>query len=296
MAHPDNHIHSHDRSTGNITIAFFLNLIFAVVELIGGFFTNSIAIMSDALHDFGDSFSLGVAWYLQKLSNRGRDRFYSYGYKRFSLLGAIFISVVLIVGSVFVIRESAVRLLSPEETNAKGMFLFAILGIAVNGFAVLRLRKGTSFNERSVSLHLLEDVLGWLAVLLVSIIMMFVDLPILDPILSIGISIWVLSNVYNNLKSTFKVLLQEIPQDVEIEKLKVALLNVKGIISLHDLHLWTLDGENHILTIHVVIEDNVIMQQQSLKIQIRKLCEQFKIEHVTIEFETGEESCGLDDC
>jgi cobalt-zinc-cadmium efflux system protein len=187
-------------------------------------------------------------------------------------------------------------LASPEETNAKGMFLFAILGIAVNGFAVLRLRKGTSFNERAVSLHLLEDVLGWLAVLFVSIIMMFVDLPILDPILSIGISFWVLSNVYKNLKSAFKVMLQEVPQDVEIDKLKTEILLIKGILSLHDLHLWTLDGENHILTIHIVIENNAMLQQQSLKVELRKICEQYKIQHVTIEFETEEESCSLDDC
>jgi cobalt-zinc-cadmium efflux system protein len=296
MAHQHNPLQSPDHSTKNITIAFFLNLIFAIVELIGGFFTNSIAIMSDALHDFGDSFSLGVAWYLQKISRRGRDRFYSYGYKRFSLLGAIFISIVLIVGSVFIIRESAMRLVSPEETNAKGMFLLAILGIIVNGFAVFRLRKGSSFNERAVSLHLFEDVLGWAAVLIVSIIMMFVDLPILDPILSIGISIWVLTNVYKNLKGTFKVLLQEVPQNVELDNLKAELLKIEGVKSLHDLHLWTLDGESHILTIHLVTDDTSLEAHQLIKRQVRELCHKFRIGHATIEMDSLNEDCGLCDC
>ncbi len=293
MSHPKQHNHSSDHASENITVAFFLNLIFALIELIGGFLTNSIAILSDALHDFGDSISLGVSWYLQKVSRRGRDRFYSYGYQRFSLLGALFISVVLIIGSIFVIRESALRLFAPEEANAKGMFLLALLGILVNGYAVYKLRKGSSFNERAVSLHLLEDVLGWIAVLLVSLVMLFVDLPILDPLLSIGISLWVLWNVYKNLKKTFKVFLQEVPQDVEVERLKSSLLKIEGVISLHDLHLWTLDGENHILSIHVVSDLQLSDQQQRIKREIRLLCREFGVGHATIEIDAPDEDCGL---
>jgi len=273
-----------------------MNLGFTVIEIIGGIYTNSVAIISDALHDFGDTVSLAIAWYLQKISNRGRDRYYTYGYRRFSLLGAVFISVMLIVGAVFIIKESIERLMSPDEVNARGMMYLAILGIIVNGIAVLRLRKGTSMNEKAVYLHMLEDVLGWLAVLVVSIVMMFVDAPILDPLLSIGITIWVLFNVYKNLKKTFRIFLQEVPEDVDIEKVEKALNEIRGIRSIHDLHIWSLDGENNIITLHAVIDDNSPDEtQQDLKREIRNTCEQFNIQHATIEFETEGEECIFED-
>ncbi|MEA1886468.1 MAG: cation diffusion facilitator family transporter, partial [Bacteroidota bacterium] len=207
-------------STRHISLAFFLNLAFTIIEIIGSLFTNSIAIISDALHDLGDTISLAVAWYLQKVSNRPRDKQYTYGYKRFSLLGALVISVMLVVGAVFIIKESIERLLSPDEVNAQGMMYLAILGIVVNGIAVLRLRKGKTMNEKAVFLHMLEDVLGWIAVLIVSIVMIFVTAPILDPLLSMGITAWVLFNVYKNLKKTFRILLQEVPPGIDYEEVK----------------------------------------------------------------------------
>ncbi|MDR1403708.1 MAG: cation diffusion facilitator family transporter, partial [Tannerellaceae bacterium] len=226
MAHTHNHTHSHgEDSAGNIRIAFFMNLFFAIIELIGGLFTNSVAILSDALHDFGDSISLGIAWYLQKFSEKRRDKYYSYGYKRFSLLGALFISIILLIGSIFVIEECIKRLAEPQIPNAQGMFALAIFGIAINGVAVLRLKKGSSINERAVSLHMMEDVLGWIAVFIVSFVMMFVDMPILDPLLSIGISIWILTNIYKNLRDTFHILLQQVPQNVDLEDRKSTRLN-----------------------------------------------------------------------
>ncbi len=283
-------------TTRHISLAFFLNLGFTIIEIIGGIYTNSIAILSDALHDFGDTVSLAVAWYLQKISNRGRDKYYTYGYRRFSLLGAVFISVMLIVGSVFIIRESIERLLSPDEVNAQGMMYLAILGIIVNGIAVLRLRKGTTMNERAVYLHMLEDVLGWVAVLVVSIVMMFVDAPILDPLLSIGITLWVLFNVYKNLRKTFRILLQEVPQNVNIDRVEKALNNIEGISSIHDLHIWSLDGENNIITLHAVIDDNSSDEKQrELKRAIRDTCERLNIQHATIEFETKGEECVFED-
>lgn len=290
------HDHNHSHATKNITVAFFLNLGFAVIELFGGLFTNSVAILSDALHDFGDSISLGVAWYLQRLSDRKRDRFYSYGYKRFSLLGAVFISLVLLVGSCFIIKESVGRILSPELPDAEGMFWLSILGIAVNGFAALRLKRGTSLSERAVSLHLLEDVLGWIAVLVVSVVMMFVQLPILDPLLSIGISVWVLMNVFKNLRATFGILMQEVPRNVDLPSLEAKVLNLPDVCSLHDVHLWTLDGENHILTLHVVTcREITVSGLQEIKMNIRRLCDQYNIHHATIEFETECETCALND-
>ncbi|NTV19084.1 MAG: cation transporter [Bacteroidales bacterium] len=278
-------------SARNIITAFALNLSFAVIELIGGLLTNSVAILSDALHDFGDSLSLGVAYYLQKKSEKKGDKYYSYGYKRFSLLGSVFISVVLLVSSVFIIEESVKRLISPQETNAQGMFILAILGIIVNGAAVLRMKKGKSHNERAVTLHMMEDLLGWFAVLAASIIMIFIDVPVIDPILSVAITVWVLFNVYRNLKETFRIMLQEVPKDVDINKIENELLKIDGVKSVHDLHIWTMDGEKHIMTVHIVTGLTLDSENVTrLKYETRNLIHELNISHITVEIEGENES------
>lgn len=291
-SHGGLHSHSHGNSAQkNIATAFFLNLIFAVIELFGGLFTNSVAILSDAVHDLGDSLSLGVAWYLQKVSVKKGDNKFSYGYKRFSLLGSIFISVVLIVGSIFILIESAKRLANPQETNAGGMVLLAILGIIVNGAAVLRLKKGTSHNERAVMLHMMEDVLGWVAVLVGGIIMHFWDTTFLDPLLSVLITIWVLYNVYKNLSATIAIMLQQVPDGVDLNALKNEFSNIDNSHSVHDLHIWSLDGESHIMSLHLVMQENVSRDQvQQAKNTLKDIANNKGIEHVTVEVEFLDET------
>ncbi len=289
MLMSENH-HSHS-STKNIAFAFFLNISFAFIELIGGLYTNSIAILSDAIHDFGDSLSLGVSYYLQKISDKKGDEFYSYGYRRFSLLGSVFISLVLVIGSVFIIQEGIKRIIEPQQSNAPGMIILAIVGILVNGIAVLRLKKGTSLNEKAVFLHLMEDVLGWVAVLIAAVVMLFVDVPVLDPILSIAITIWVLFNVYRNLKTTIRIMLQEVPRNININKLKEEINSIDKVVSVHDLHIWSLDGQQNILSLHVVLPENTPMYQMSrIKEQIREVAGRHIIGHVTIEAEYFSES------
>lgn len=284
------HHNSIDSSRRNIAIAFFLNLFFAIIELIGGVLTNSVAILSDAVHDFGDSLSLGVAYYLQRVSSKKGDTRFSYGYKRFSLLGSVFISVILVIGAVFIVREGVLRIIQPEESDAKGMLLLAILGIIVNGAAVLKLRGGSSHNERAVLIHMMEDVLGWAAVLVASIVMIFADIPVLDPILSIVITIWVLFNVYKNLKETISIMLQEVPRGINQDKLREELLQLADIESIHDVHIWTMDGENHILTLHIVVKDGVgSIAMSELKKRVREIAFDHDIGHVTIETEGSEE-------
>lgn len=294
--HHHHHHHTNDQnSLANLKVAFFLNLLFTVIEIVGGLFTNSLAILSDALHDLGDSLSLGLAWYFQHLSRKGRDMKFSYGYKRFSLLGAIINSIVLIVGSVFILKEAIPRLIDPQSSNAQGMVLLAIFGVIINGAAVLRLKKGSSHNEKVVSLHLLEDVLGWVAVLIGSVIMMFTDWYIIDPILSVGIAAFILFNVYNGLKSSLKIILQAIPENIEMEEISKVIEQINGVASIHDLHVWSLDGEKNVLTVHVVLE-NDFSQQHVIKNEISAAMEQFDINHCTIETELEGEDCVLVDC
>lgn len=287
MGHNHSHEHSNNSSTKNILTAFFLNLFFAIIELVGGLITNSVAILSDAVHDFGDCISLGISWQLQKKSNQRSDKNYSYGYKRFSLLGSVFLSGVLFVGSIFVLVEAIKRLFDPQVVNAQGMLWLAILGIIINGAAALSVKRGDTLNERAVFLHIMEDVLGWIGVLVISIVMIFTSLPILDPLLSIGITMWVLFNVYKNLRDTFKILLQAIPEDLDIEELTKEINQVDNVISIHDLHVWTQDGSSHVMTLHVVTDNN----QSLIKEKIRIIAQNHKIEHVTIEFENSDYSC-----
>ncbi|MDR2681301.1 MAG: cation diffusion facilitator family transporter [Tannerella sp.] len=291
MAHHQ-HEHHHERATENIALAFFLNFSFCIIELIGGLFTNSIAILSDALHDFGDSVALGLAWIFQKIAGRKPTAHYTYGYKRFSLLSAIVNSVILLTGSVFVLYESVQRILSPAEPDARGMLLLAILGVVVNGAAIFRLKKGNSVNERVVSLHLLEDVLGWIAVLIVSIVMLFVNVPVLDPLLSVGISVYILYNVYRNLKTIFRVILQGTPTHINEKEIAGKLKNLPGVTDIHDLHIWTMDSEYTVLTVHLVLgEPRDIAGQQKIRSETHLLLKDMGIHHSTVEIEYADENC-----
>lgn len=287
--HGHNHSH-HAHTSGNIATAFFLNTGFAIVELVGGILTNSVAILSDALHDFGDSFSLGAAWYFQKKSQKGRTQSYTCGYQRFSLLCAFINPIVLIVGSVFIIQEAVERLFQPEEANYKGMLLLAILGIIVNGTAMLRLKKGESINEKVVSLHFLEDVLGWVAVLIGSLIMMFYHIPVLDPILSLLIASFVLFNVYRNIRPAFKIILQGTPSDVSEEEVKESVVNYKDVLEVHDIRIWSLDGIHHVSSMHIVVGKNMdIKEAEHLKENIKNQLKELHITHATIEVEFSPE-------
>ncbi|MDO4714981.1 MAG: cation diffusion facilitator family transporter [Bacteroidales bacterium] len=290
------HLHHHHHSTHNhtttaehnISTAFWLNATFVIIEIVGGLWTNSIAILSDALHDFGDCLSLLVAWLLQKKAAQPANTTYSYGYKRFSLLGAIFLAGVLTVSSVWMITESVQRLFAPQDVHATGMLWIAIVGIIINGIAALRVKNGTSINERMVYLHILEDALGWVAVLVASIVMHFVHLPILDPLLSLSISLWVLFNVLRGLKTTFSVLLQAVPKGLSTDVLTKELLAIEGVESIHDLHVWSLDGENHVMTLHAVTHTHTFCE---VRTAIHHVAEGHGIKHCTIEVEQPNTPC-----
>ena len=288
------HEHHHEE-VKNIKVAFFLNLFFTLLEIVGGFFTNSMAILSDAVHDFGDCLSLGLAWYFQKVSGKGSDSSYSYGYKRFSLMGAVINSIVLIVGSIFILSAAIPRIFHPEKTQAAGMFFLAIVGVLVNGIAFIRLKKGSSLNEKVVSLHFLEDVLGWVSILVGAVIMYFFNAPFIDPILSVGIACFVLFNVFKNIRQTLHIILQGIPADIDIDELSAELQQFKGIEDIHDLHVWSVDGNYNILTVHVVMNKTLESDKiTELKRKIRNSLKQKGIQHATIEFETSDERCDFE--
>jgi cobalt-zinc-cadmium efflux system protein len=290
-----NHDSRNDDST-NIKTAFFLNLAFTILEIFGGLWTNSLAILSDAIHDLGDSLSLGLAWFLGNYAQRERDRRYSYGYRRFSLLGALVNTLVLLAGSILVLSQAVPRLINPQHSNAQGMLIFAVVGILVNGAAVLRLRGSQSMNARVVAWHLLEDVFGWIAVLIVAIVLLFADIHILDPILSILITLYILYNVLKNLRETLSLFLQRIPQNLDLAEIEDRIANIDRVKSTHHTHIWSLDGEHHVLTTHVVVSDSLSKEQaSSVKQEVKQILQPYQLSHLTVEIEYGEADCGMGD-
>lgn len=286
------HNHSHGGSTRNLGIAFFLNLGFAIIEIIGGLWTNSVAIISDAVHDFGDAFSIGVSFFLERFSEKKRTRTFTYGYKRFSTLGALINSIVLLVGSIFIFMETIPRLFHPAEVNYSGMMWLAIAGLAVNGFAALRLMKGNSISQRAVMLHLLEDVLGWLAVLVGSVIIRYTGWYFIDPLLSVCIGIFILTNVCRNLYAIFRILLQAVPEHMPEDKVKTVLQEVPGVKEVHDLHVWTLDGEKNIASAHLIVADDISRDGMiRVKHDAVDRLKDIGIDHLTVELEYESEGC-----
>jgi cobalt-zinc-cadmium efflux system protein len=288
------HIHTEDQNEKNIRLAFYLNLSFTLAELIVGFFTNSMAILADALHDFGDSFSLAFSWRMEKVSNRVGDQHYSYGYKRFSMLSALISAIILLIGSIFIISESVQRISKPQSSDARGMFAFALVGIAVNGYAALRTRHGNNMNSKMISLHLIEDLLGWVAVLVVSIVLLIKDIPVLDPLLSLVVTTFVIFNVVKNLRKTLVLFLQGVPDTIDIKAIEEELRMMEMVNDVHHTHAWSLDGEQNVLTTHVILFENAKKEHiRAIKNKIKEFREQYGLVHTTVEFEYQDEDCSM---
>ena len=288
------HTHRHAETERNILVAFLLNLAFTLFEIFGALWTNSLAILSDAVHDLGDSVSLGLAWYLERYSKREQDIRFSYGYRRFSLLGAFLNTVILTGGSILTLVRAVPRLMDPQVTNAEGMILFSIIGIIVNGAAVLRLKGDQSLNSRTVAWHLLEDVLGWVALLVVSVVLLFTDWYILDPLLSILLTSYILFNTLRNLVQTARVFLQAVPEEIELDEIEETLRSIEHIQSTHHTHVWSLDGEHHVLTTHIVVEEHTAREDiVCIRQDVHNAVREWGFAHSTIEIEFGDKDCGM---
>lgn len=287
----------HLHGQGNIAVAFFLNAAFTVIEIIGGILTNSIAIISDAVHDLGDTFSLGLAWYTEKLAERKPDSRFTYGYKRFPVLAALINSVFLLAASTFVMSQAVPMLFNPGEVNENGMIWLALLGIIFNGAAVLKLKGGSTLNQRVVRLHLLEDTLGWIAVLIGAVVMKFTSLARIDPLLGILIALYIIFNAIKNLRDALRIFLQAIPDNTDPEKVESTIRAIPGIESFHDIRTWSIDGNIHVYTLHIVTSKEVTPNEYpQIKQKVRELLAESGFEYVTIEIDSHDEQCELNDC
>ena len=276
----------------NILIAFILNLSFSVFEFIGGIFTGSVAILSDSVHDIGDASSIGVSYFLEKKSKQKPNNIYTYGYSRYSVIGSVITTLILLLGSTIVIYNAINRIINPVKINYNGMIIFAIVGVLVNFFAAFFTRDGGSLNQKAVNLHMLEDVLGWLVVLIGAIVMRFTDISIIDPILSVGVAIFVFINALKNLKEALDIFLEKAPKDVDIYEIKEHLINIEGVSDIHHIHVWSIDGQNNFATMHIVSNED----SKRIKTEIREELAEHGISHVTLELEREGEHCHEETC
>ncbi len=280
------------RTEKNILIAFILNLGFSVFEFIGGIFTGSVAIISDAVHDVGDAASIGISYFLEKKSKKSPDENYTYGYGRYSVVGSFITTVILLLGSVAVIYNAVLRIINPVEINYNGMIVFAVVGVAVNLLAAFFTREGDSLNQKAVNLHMLEDVLGWVVVLVGAVVMRFTDFALLDAVMSIGVSLFILVSAAGNLKEALTLFLEKAPCGVSVAEIKASVLGVDGVQDVHHIHIWSMDGQNNFATMHIVTGFEARVIKENVRRELKKL----GIGHVTLELEAEGEACHHDIC
>jgi len=276
-----------------VRLAAFLNVAFTIIEVIGGFWTNSIAILSDALHDLGDSIALLISWLFERGAKKSPDVKYTFGYQRLSLFSAIFSASILIAGSIIIIYQAIPRLLSPETVYAFGMVSIAVIGITFNAAGFFLLKRGVSLNEKVLSWHLLEDVLGWIAILVGGVIMYFWEFYLIDPILTVALTTFILYNVAKNLREGIRILLQGVPKHINLEAVKQDIRAINGVVGMHDIHIWSMEGETDIFTAHVVLDDETLKKQpEEIKHTIRETLLKHHLEHSTIELESQRQCSG----
>ena len=264
-----------------VWIAFFLNLSYAIVEFIAGGIFGSSAVLADSVHDLGDAIAIGISAFLESISNREEDSRYTLGYKRFSLLGAMVTAVILMTGSVLVILENITKLVHPQPVNDEGILWLGIIAVSINVLASLVIRKGQTKNESILSLHFLEDTLGWLTVILMAVVLRFTDWYILDPLLSLAISSFILSKAIPRFWSTLKIFLDAVPEGVDIQQVKRDLEQLDHVASINQLNLWTMDGLEKNAIVHVCLKE--IEQMELCKESIRSILKDCGFQNITIE-------------
>lgn len=276
--------HHHKKAGENLAFVFFMNLAFNIIVIVGALATNSMAILADFIHDAADTISIAIAWTLEKVSQKDSSDKYSYGYQRFSILGAVIISVFVIFMAFVILSEAIPRLFVPEGVDAGGMLVVAIVGLVFKSLSVYRLHKGETFNEKAIFFHQLGDIFEWLTILVLSIILiLWGDIPYLDALVSIGIAFWLIFNLGRNLIKSIQVLLQKTPDNFDVDEFKNSVVAIEGVDHIDDFHVWSLDGIDSVATLKVAIERWDM--QTKIKEEIYSISSKYHIVDITIEFD-----------
>ncbi|WP_407432888.1 cation diffusion facilitator family transporter [Methanobrevibacter sp.] len=276
--------HHHKKASRNLAFVFFMNLTFNIIVIIGGLATNSMAILADCIHDMSDTISMAIAWILAHISQKDSTDTFSYGYQRFSILGAVITSTFVIIMAFFILSESISRLFSPEGIDAGGMLIVGIVGLVFKTISVWRLHGSETFNEKAIFYHLLGDIFEWVAIFILSIILIFwQDVSYLDPFVSIGIAIWLIFNLGRTLLKSLEILLQKTPDNFDVVEFKEKILAIDGVMFIDDFHVWSLDGIDSVMTLKVKIDD--VNNQERVKKEIYTISNEYHVIDITIEFD-----------
>jgi cobalt-zinc-cadmium efflux system protein len=276
--------HHHKKAGENLAVVFFLNLAFNIIVICGGLATNSMAILADCIHDMSDTISIALAWFLEHVSQRESTDKYSYGYQRFSILGAVIISVFVIIMALVILSEAIPRIFAPEGVDAGGMLVVAIIGLVFKSLSVYRLHDGETFNEKAILFHQLGDVFEWVAILILSLVLMFWDgAPYLDPFVSIGIALWLIFNLARNMYKSVEVLLQKTPDNFDVDEFRTRILSIDGVNAIHDFHIWSLDGIDSVMTLKVDVDFGKDVGE--IKKEIYNISNRYHVVDITIELD-----------
>ena len=276
--------HHHKKEGENLAFVFFINLAFNIVVIVAALATNSMAILADFIHDASDTISIALAWFLEHVAQRDSTDKYSYGYQRFSILGAVIISIFVIIMAFVILSEAIPRLFAPEGVDAGGMLAVAIVGIVFKFVSVYRLHKGETYNEKAIFFHQLGDIFEWVAILILSLVLMFWEgAQYLDPFVSIGIALWLIFNLGRNLYKSIEVLLQKTPDYFDVDEFKQSIENIEGVNAIDDFHIWSLDGIDSVMTLKVDVDFGKDVGE--IKKEIYAISKKYHVVDITIELE-----------
>ena len=276
--------HHHKKASDNLAFVFLLNLTFNIIVIIGGLATNSMAILADCIHDMSDTFSMAIAWILEHVAQKGATDKFSYGYQRFSILGAVIVSLFVIIMAFFIISESLSLIFSPENVDAQGMLVIALIGLIFKLISVYRLHGAETFNEKAIFYHILGDIFEWIAILILSVVLIFwKDAYFLDSFVSIAIGIWLIVNLGRNLIKSIQVLLQKTPDNFDVGEFKQSILSIDGVNKIDDFHIWSLDGIDSVMSLKVDVDFGKNLEK--IKKEIYIISNKYHVVDITIEFE-----------
>ena len=276
--------HHHKKAGENLAFVFFINLAFNIVVIVAALATNSMAILADFIHDASDTISIALAWFLEHVAQRNSTDKYSYGYQRFSILGAVIISIFVIIMAFVILSEAIPRLFAPESVDAGGMLAVAIVGIVFKFVSVYRLHKGETYNEKAIFFHQLGDIFEWVAILILSLVLMFWEgAQYLDPFVSIGIALWLIFNLGRNLYKSIEVLLQKTPDYFDVDEFRQSIENIEGVNAIDDFHIWSLDGIDSVMTLKVDVDFGKDVGE--IKKEIYAISKKYHVVDITIELE-----------
>lgn len=285
-----------NKTPENIKIAFLLNLVFSIIEAIGGILTNSISIISDSLHNLGDSITIGINYIFEKKSKKLTNKDYSYGYLKYTMLGSLIASFVLLVGSVVIIYNVIPRLIKPLEVNYDAMIIFGIFGLLINLYATIKIMRSKE-KDKKINTHMIEDTIIWLFILMGSICIKVFNLVIIDPVLSLLIAIYILYQVYKYMKNIYNIFMEKVPKNIKIDEIKKEIEENENIDKVHYIHIWSMDGINNYMTAHIHLNKN-LSEEEIIKIKndIKNKLKEYNISQITLEVEYFNEKCDSDKC